>query len=171
MVTLDINDQSVFTAMRSFLISFLPANTQVIQAQDNRVSMPKGGFVAMNNAGMERLSYNVDKYQSNNQGKTVLTPTKYSLQLDFYGPISQEWALMTMSLFRDEYATEMFPKNIQPLYADTPMQIPLIAGESQYEQRWKLLTIMQYNPILTTTYQSMLEVDIGIIPVDQQFTP
>ena len=170
-VILDINDQDVFTAMRTFLKSFIPTTVQIVQAQDNKVPMPKGGFITMNNTGMDRLSFNIDNYQSVVQGKTVLTPTQYSMQLDFYGPDSQEWAMQTMALFRDEYATEIFPPNIQPLYADDPVQIPLIDGEAQYEQRWKLVASLQYNPILSTTQQSMVAVDIALAPIDQTFNP
>ena len=165
-VILDINDQDIFKAMRVFIQSFVPSTVQVVQAQDNKVPMPKGGFITMNNTGMDRLSFNIDNYQSVVQGKTVLTPTKYSMQLDFYGPSSQIWAVETMALFRDEYATQIFPSNIQPLYADDPIQIPLIDGEAQYEQRWKLEGNLQYNPTLTTSQQSMLDVVVGLAPID-----
>jgi hypothetical protein len=93
------------------------------------------------------------------------------MQLDFYGSTSQSWAMETQALFRDEYATEIFPPNIQPLYADDPVQIPLIDGEAQYEQRWKVLARLQYNPILSTSQQSMLAVDIELAPIDQTFKP
>lgn len=169
-VVMDIDDQDVFKAMRVFLQSFIPLTVQVVQAQDNRVPMPKGGFVTMNNTSMDRLSFNIDSYAVN-QDKSILTPTKYSMQLDFYGPLSQTWAMQTVALFRDEYATEIFPSNIQPLYADDPVQIPLIDGEAQYEQRWKLVASLQYNPIQSTTKQSMLGVDIGLAPIDQTFQP
>lgn len=170
-VTMDINDQDVFTALVVFFNSFLPVGTEVIQAQDNRVSMPKSGFVAMNNAGIDRLSFNVDYYQSLTQGKTILTPSKYSMQLDFYGPDAAQWAMQTVALFRDEYATQIFPSNIQPLYADDPVQIPLIDAEAQYEQRWKLEASLQYNPTLSTSQQSMEAVEIELAPIDQTFNP
>jgi hypothetical protein len=93
------------------------------------------------------------------------------MQLDFYGPDSQVWAMQTMALFRDDYATALFPSNIQPLYADDPIQIPLIDGEAQYEQRWKLVASLQYNPILSTTQQSMLAAKIELAPIDQTFKP
>ena len=125
----------------------------------------------MNNTTMDRLSFNIDTYDAINQGKSILTPTKYGIQLDFYGPDAQTWAMKTVALFRDEYATAIFPKNIQPLYADDPVQIPLIDGESQYEQRWKLVATLQYNPTLTTAQQSMLGIVIDLAPIDQTFTP
>ena len=168
---IDIQDQDVYRAFIVFFNAFLPAGTEVVQAQDNRVSMPQGGFIAMNNVGMDRLSFNIDQYQSIAQGKTILTPTMYSMQLDFYGPNSQVWAMQTMALFRDEFATNIFPPNIQPLYADNPAQIPLIDGESQYEQRWKLVASLQYNPILSTIQQSMVSAKIVLAPIDQTFQP
>lgn len=170
-VTIDITDQDVFTALVTFFNSFLPFGTQVVQGQDNLVSMPKGSFVCMTNAGMDRLSFNVDSYDSIAQSKSILTPTNYAIQLDFYGPTSQTWAMQTQALFRDEYATAIFPSNIQPLYADNPVQIPLIDGEDQYEQRWKLTASLQYNPILSTSQQSMVAVDIELAPIDQTFKP
>jgi len=170
-VVIDIDDQDVFKAMRTFLQSFVPATVQVVQAQDNRVPMPKGGFITMNNTGMDRISFNIDNYESALEGKTILTPTRYSMQLDFYGSLSQTWAMQTVALFRDEYATAIFPSNIQPLYADDPIQIPLVDGEAQYEQRWKLLASLQYNPILSTTHQSMTAVEIELAPIDQTFKP
>lgn len=170
-VSIDITDQQVFAALRTFLLSILPNKTEVVQAQDNRVSMPKGGFVTMNNIGMERLSTNIDSYQSNTQGKQILTPTKFNIQLDFYGDNSPQWASQVQALFRDEYATSMFPPNIQPLFADNPVQIPLIDSEKQYEQRWKLVASLQYNPIMSVLQQSMLDVQIELAPIDQTFNP
>jgi hypothetical protein len=171
MVTIDISDQNVFTALVTFLQSFLPSGTEVVQGQDNLVAMPKGGFVVMTNGAMDRLSFNVDNYNSALQQKYILTPTRYEMQLDFYGPTSQQWAMETQALFRDQYATDIFPANIQPLYADNPVQIPLIDGEEQYEQRWKITASLQYNPTLTTSQQSMLAIDIGLAPIDQTFKP
>ena len=170
-VTIDIIDQDVFRALVVFFNSFLPAGTEVIQQQDNRVSMPKGGFVAMNNNGMDRLAFNIDTYDAINQGKKILTKIKFEVQLDFYGSIAQQWAAETVALFRDEYATEMFPANIQPLYADDPIQMPLIDGEDQYTQRWRVAGSLQYDPIISTVQQSMLAVDIAIAPIDQTFPP
>lgn len=170
-VTIDIIDQDVFRAFVTFFNTFIPSSVEVIQQQDNRVPMPKGPFIAMNNNGMDRLSFNVDTYDAINQGKSMLSSFVYEVQLDFYGPISQAWAAETVTLFRDEYATEIFPANIQPLYADDPVQIPLISGESQFIQRWRLAARVQYKPTLTTEQQSMLAIDIELAPIDQTFPP
>ena len=169
--TMDLTDQDVFTALVSFLGTFLPTGTPVIQGQENYVSMPPAGFVVMTNAGLDRLSFNVDKYFPVTQLKTILAATRYTIQLDFYGQLSSQWAMETIALFRDEYSTEMFPSNIQPLHADDAIQIPLITGEEKYEQRWSLKANLQYNPIITTDQQSALQLYIAPKPIDQTFTP
>ena len=170
-MTIDIIEQDVFTALVSLLTSFLPAGTEVVYGQDNRVPMPLGGFVTMTSAGMDRLSINVDTYNYANQTKSILTPTNYKIQLDFYGANSQAWAMQAQALFRDAYATDTMPANIQPLYADNPIQLPLIDGEAQYEQRWKLTANIQYNPLITTSQQSMTAINVTLAPIDQTFKP
>ena len=170
-VVIDITDQDIFKSLVVFFKSFLPNNTTIVQAQDNLVAMPKGGFVAMNNVGMTRLSFNVDNYDAYAQRKFILTPVRYEMQLDFYGSDAQTWAFETQALFRDQYATDIFPTNIQPLYADDPVQIPLIDGEQQYEQRWKITASLQYNPILTTNQQSSWFATVNLAPIDQTFKP
>lgn len=170
-VTIDIIDQDVFRSFVTFFKTFIPSDVEIVQQQDNRVPMPKGAFIAMNNNGMDRLSFNVDSYDALTQGKSMLSSFVYEVQLDFYGPIAQAWAAETVTLFRDEYATDIFPANIQPLYADDPIQIPLISGESQYIQRWRLGARVQYKPTVSATHQSMLAIDIALAPVDQTFPP
>jgi len=53
----------VLTSLRNFLLSVLPAGTEVIRGQDNRVSAPLGGdFCVMTPLLMNRLETNVDLY-------------------------------------------------------------------------------------------------------------
>jgi hypothetical protein len=143
----------------------------VVQGQDNQVPMPIGGFVSMTSAGMQRLSTNVDALTGNGLTGTFLMPTRFDVQLDFYGPSSQQWASMCQTLFRDEFATSQFPANIQPLYADDPMQLPLVNAEGQYEQRWKVTASLHYNPTVTASQQSATAIQIGLAPIDQTFKP
>lgn len=170
-VTIDIVDQDVFTALRALLIGILPTNTPVVQGQVNLVAMPTTGFVVMTSLSQDRLSTNTHTYDKTLQTKTVNVPTKYEIQLDFYGATSQAWSAEVQALFRDSYAIENMPSNIVPLYADDPMQLPLINGEEQFEQRWKIAAALQYNPIITVSQQSALTVNIALKEVDTTFTP
>jgi len=125
MMISSVTDDRVFTPLRAFLLSIVPSGVEVIQTQDNLVPIPKGAFVSMNNIGVRRLSTNRHEYQSN-QTKDIWTPVEYSMQVDFYGPDSGEWSFSAQTLFRDSYALDFFPEDIQPLYADDPIQIPLL---------------------------------------------
>jgi hypothetical protein len=170
-VTIDISDQDVFTALVSLFGTFLPTNTPVVQGLDNQVSMPATGFVLMTSSGMERMGTNVNVFSSTAQTNAILAPIKYAINIDFVGPLAQAWAMEFQALFRDEYATDLMPANIQPLFADDLMHIPLVDAESQFEQRWRVSAAMHYAPTITTTQQSATVIGIGIEPIDQTFHP
>lgn len=58
------SQDDVFKAVRSFLLSVLPADTPVVQGQQNRVSQPrKTDFVVMWPIRQSRLATNIDDYQ------------------------------------------------------------------------------------------------------------
>ena len=60
MTTISILENDIFTALRTFILSVLPSGTEVIQGQDNLVSMPtSSGFVTMTPAGLKRLNTNI----------------------------------------------------------------------------------------------------------------
>lgn len=164
-MNISIADDQVFTALRSFLLSVLPSGVEVIQTQDNGVPMPIGGFVSMNNVSKIRLSTNQSSYRRTtapNGFRDVTTPTQYTIQMDFYGDTAGEWASLASNLFRDPYATDLFPDGIKPLYADDPIQIPLIDGEMNYTQRWKLQAVMQYNPAVSLAQQFASDINVVI---------
>ena len=165
-ISVDINDQDVFTAMRAYIASIVGDAVEIIQGLDNDVPMPKGNFVVMTSLGMERLGTNLKAYNSVNQTATITTPYKYNIQLDFYGSDSQKWAAAVKALFFDDYAVSQFPDNIAPLYMDDAVQMALINGEQQYEQRWRVSTYLQYNPSITVTQQSATSIDVGLYPID-----
>lgn len=63
MVQLSLTEDQTFIALRSFLVACLPAGTEVIQAQTNRVPEPAGTeFVLMTKSTRERISTNKDDY-------------------------------------------------------------------------------------------------------------
>lgn len=163
-VSISIIGDDIHTALRTFLLSILPAGIEVVQGQDNQVSMPVGDFVVMTDVRKIRLSTNIDSYDdigSNPGSKLIETHINHMIQLDFYGQQSGDWAAMVQSLFRDSYAVDALPQNIVPLYADDPVQMPLISGESQYVARWKLQVNLQYNPITTVPQYFAAELEIG----------
>lgn len=174
MITNNLSDQDVFLALRTFLIACLPAGVEIVQAQDNSVPLPLGGFVSMNNVGQKRLNRSIAFYQDNGTGtgyKNLETHVEYTVQVDFYGEQSNAWATTVQALCADNFAFDYFPDNIKPLYADGPMQIPIIDSEQTYFQRWKLMVVMQINPIITASQDFARSLNVGIKEVDTTFRP
>jgi len=170
--TVSLTADDVLAALRACLLDWLPAGVEVVAAQDNAVPMPAAPFVAMTLADARRLATNIAQYTSGAPGNKAMTmPTQITVQLDFYGPDSCQWADIASTLLRDEVGYAAFPDGIKPLHADNPVQLPLIDGEQQYEQRWKLSAVMQYDPTVTVTQESATSLTPGVIEVDERYPP
>ena len=161
----------VMTALRVALLAIIPAGVEVVQLNDNGVPMPDGPFVGMRHDGLRRLSTNVDTYSGALGTKSIKTPTQYTIGLDFYGPLAGNLAATVQALFRDEAGVALFPATVVPLHCDDPLQRPLVNGEQNYEQRWRVSAVMQYNPVVTASQDSATALQIGLKPIDQTFTP
>lgn len=88
--------------------------------------------------------------------ETVMTPMKSTVQLDFHGPSSAEFAQTFVSLFRDDYgysAIVALNSAVAPLYSGEPKQVPFTNGEDQVEYRWSVDAALQCNPVLTVPQQ------------------
>jgi hypothetical protein len=235
MPSISLTEVQTLTALRTYLLSVLPAGTEVIRGQDNRVPEPQGAnFVTMTPMLRDRLSTNVDTFQdcaftgsiigttltvtamslgtispgatlfgtnvaanttitalgtgsggvgtytvSPSQtvssetlacgGKSLLQPTKVTIQLDVHGPASGDNAAIITTTFRDDYAVQSFLSSgfdVQPLYADNAHQVPFLNGEQQIEERYVIDVVMQCNPIITVPQQFAAVLSIGLTNVD-----
>lgn len=106
--------------------------------------------------------------------KTLLQPTKVTIQLDVHGPASGDNAQIISTLFRDEYAVDQFAASgfdIAPLYVSDPRQIPFVSGEQQVELRWSIDACMQCNPVARLPQQFAGALVVGVISVDVAYPP
>lgn len=150
----------VYTALGDFIVAMLGLNPgQVIQGYPNRTAMPVGPFVAMTAMLKKRLRTNVDNYQSTTDPAPAPGPVtseqgqQVTVQLDVYGPESSDWADILTTLLRDNVACLALAPKCQPLYADDPIRAPLTDAEAQYDDRWIISALIQYNPITTTAQE------------------
>lgn len=157
MINTSILNEAVFTALRSFLLTFV--DCEVRQLQENDVPMPQGSFVGMTDIGKRRLATNSHDFDSGR----ILTPTEFRIQLDFYGEDAADMCQTFLTLFNDSYAYEKFPSNIKPLYADDPREIALISGEENYVSRWTVEIYLQFNPTVTIPVTKIEDIPVFTI--------
>lgn len=168
------------TVLRLFLLSVLPAGTEVIRAVDNRVPEPDGeDFVVMTDLLRARLATNVVGYaDAVEQVRNAQQSTSVTVQLDIHGPASAENAQIISTLFRDDYAAQWFADSgysLAPLYTGDARLMPFLNGEQQIERRWSMDVVLQAKPVVTTgqDFADTLSINpVGaLIEIDAQFSP
>lgn len=201
--TIDTTETQALTVLRSFMLSIIPTPFEVVRGLANRVAEPTSSdFATMTPLFKRRLSTNIVTY--NDQiatGYRLSTQeTEYTVQIDFHGPNSSDYAQIFTTLWRDDAAasffeTAMLTKNLgtgtqnittdtgaflvatylinaAPLYCQDPRQMAFINGESQYEERWSVDAVMQLNPCITTVQQFAESLGpVGIVSVDAVYPP
>jgi hypothetical protein len=177
-VTISILETNVFATLRAFLLGIVPAGTEVIMGQENRVPEPEGDdYVVMTPLFKMRLSTNHTTYTDlgTNPGTRGSAPDlAFHIQLDIHGPASGDNAAIIATLFRDDYAVQQFKASgfdISPLYCDDPKQMPFTNGENQYEDRWIITAVIQYNPVTQTPIDFADALEVQIVSVDAAYPP
>ena len=173
--TISISKNNVYAALRAFIQQAIGATVEIIIGLGNRVPEPNAGFVCITGIASTRQATNVDNdldQYPTGPGVTMSTKsTRLHLQLDFYGPSSNAWAVIVSTLFRDQYACDELGSVCQPLYADDPKMMPQITAEDQYLERWMLNAAVQYNPVTTTAQSFSATITPIAKDVDVVFPP
>lgn len=170
-VTLNFTELDVLEEVRNFLLAMLPAGTEIIQGQANRVPEPLGGdFVVMTAMEMRRLATNVDGYDMTPLAAAMTTTesTEWGVQLDVHGDASAANCSIIAALWRSSWAVAYLRDSIvTPLYASEPHQSAFSNGEDQYETRWIVTIYLQAKPVLTLPQDYATELAIQTYEADQ----
>jgi hypothetical protein len=154
----------------------------VIQGQPNRTAMPAAapGFAVMQATTTKRLRTNQDTWSLTDPNPASIDTeqgTQIRVQLDLYGADSGDWGVILCTLLRSEYACTVLagadpakPVCV-PLYSGDPFNAPLDDSEAQYESRWTLEAILQYNPVTTVPAQFADTLTVTLINVDETYPP
>lgn len=161
---------ALFVAVRAFLLTLVPPGVEVVDGLDNSVPMPVDPFIQVTPSAQARLATN-HSVQLVSQERAVKMPTRYNVIMDCYGPDSSDWATTIVAMWRDPYGCEALAAVGAPLYSTDPTQIPLVNGEENYEQRWTITALLQFNPVVTVPQQSATVLDIDLVSVDAEFPP
>lgn len=163
-----ISEDEIFAALRAFILLTVPAGTEVLITQQNRVPQPSGpNYVMMTATNRDFMSSAYREYRPAGDQVDRTRSTGAGFQLDFYGPLSSDFAQRFATLFRDDYAVDaMAGTGVTPLYCNDGSQMPLTNGERQYEARWMVQAMLQVNPIVSTPQQFADKVDVTIVEAD-----
>lgn len=147
-------DDTVMTAVRTFLLGVLPTGWEVFQGQGNRVPEPTAlNFIVMTPAHRVRLSTNVNTWAAVPDPTVIdhASDVEVRVQLDIHGPGGADAGSMIATLMRDEWGIEQLRAfGVTPLYASDGRQLPFLNAESQYENRWVMEVAYQITPIVST---------------------
>lgn len=166
--SLSITEAQLFQALGDFISGLV--SIEVVRGLQNRTSMPQGDFITMSPAGSVQLNRPVASWDASTV--TYSQSKQWAAQIDCYGAASNDTAQLIVSMFRTPYACDALASYgwaLAPLYAEDPRQMPLVAGEEQYIERWSFNAILQYNPSITVTQQSADTLTAGVINVDSTY--
>lgn len=144
-----------------------PGDVPVVRQLVNRAAMPPAapGFVAVGPGRMRRLSTDTRVYFDSGSPtggtQTYTQSVEYEAAIDCYGAASNDWASALTTLLRSDYGVDNMTVGT-PLHADDPIQLPLVDGEEQYEERWRVRLLLQYKPAAITPMQFADTIGSGV---------
>lgn len=179
--------QGVYAVLQPFIASVTGLDPSVvIQGTPNRTAMPPAspGYISMQAVLTKRLRTNVHSYTTDVDDDTLAIEqgTQLEVQIDCFGASAPEWGVALSTLLRDDVGcvalagtdgdgNPLVPPTCQPLYVDEVPFVPLDDSEEQYEQRWIVRAILQYNPVTTPPQQFATAASVTVINVDEAYPP
>ena len=163
-----ISESDALATLRGFFLTVV--SCEVIRAQQNKVAMPKGEFIALTPVNFKALNTPVNTNTATQQ--TIERHYQFIVQVDCYGANALGRATTLSMLLRDGIATDYFSQsgfNCQTLYADDAQQLPIVTGEEQWLERWTFQSALQLNQQITTTIETADTLSIDLIDVDAQY--
>ena len=147
---------------------------QVVKGLGNRVPLPKGGvetmpgFIVVTPLFHDRLRTNIDLWNTDqilSAPQTCEQGLQARVQIDCFGTMSEDWANLISTLWRDQYGCSALNPICSPLYADDPRQIALEDSEAQYEERWCIDARLQTNVVVTISQQFAIQATPKLIDI------
>lgn len=146
MPTVNVTQESLYVVLRSFILN-VTGIPHVVKSQGNRVPMPKGDFATMTPMGTTGLSTAMVDYSDASGTGSTSRDTQWRCQIDFYGTSAADNCAALSTMVRSLYAADFFRDSpLSPLYSSEPLQTSMVNGEDQWEDRWTMDFIGQFNP-------------------------
>jgi hypothetical protein len=162
----------MLTKLIALIATIIPTGVQVIQGLGNRAAIPAGPFVAVTVISQRRMATNDESYTDDFPvvgTRNVAANWNIDVQVDFFGPLSGDWATAFATLFRDDYGCDFLAPECQPLYADAPRQAPWVSSESQWTKRWIVTASLNWNELVSVSQQFADAADVTLLNVDVEY--
>ncbi len=174
MITISPTLEQVAEKLRAFLVLVAPDGMPVVRGLDNLVPQPNEPYVLFTEITQQRITTNISTFTDPGVGvgaRATRMGTVLTFQVDCYGPASADLANAIANLLRDDFGCRALAPVAQPLYAGEPRLMPLVNGEEQYERRWMLEAVLQWNPVASTPQQFADRLEPSVINVDERYPP
>lgn len=151
---LSISEDRLFDTVWGFITSLLDPSVagNVFKGFQNMTATPLANYVVISPGVKERLDQGTRDYDVVNGLVLIGRHTKYTYQVDCYGPLGPDWADTIAVAWRSPWACEQLAlvagQPVTPLYADEPQQLNVVNAELQYEQRYMLRLVLQTNQVV-----------------------
>ncbi|WP_432784680.1 hypothetical protein AAEX37_01957 [Oligella sp. MSHR50489EDL] len=144
-----ITHRDLYIDIRRYLIKTLGISAedekQVIQAYQNSNPLPADAVVMTILFERPIDSTFVNYKKANEQKAIVQQAREATVQLDFYGSLAQTRSQKIALLWKTSYSLREL-KKCAPLYTKEPRRIPIVNEQNNYEDRWSLDCLLQYDP-------------------------
>ena len=164
--TPSITTDQVFTGLAAWLADALGlvSGVTIIQELQNRASAPSGGFVNMLHKAQKRLAGNEVNYSPTAGTSTTTQAIEFPIQVDTYGTDAGDWAAIIATMWASPLAIDFLTSyGITPLWADNPLELSIVNGEDEFEERWITVLHLQYAPAMTAPAQFCDSAHINVI--------
>jgi hypothetical protein len=164
--------RSVYVSVKGLLVAVTGLDPSlVLQGLPNRSAMPPAfpGFASMQIFRGRQLTTPQETWDRIGDNPTVISveqDTELRCQLDLYGASSGDWGVMLQTLLRNEAGCVALAPACQPLYASDAQMVTLDDSEQQYEQRWTIEAVLQYNPVTSVPQDFSTGAEVTLINVE-----
>lgn len=171
-------EDQIFDTLWGFVTSLFPADqaSQVFKMAQNLTPTPGGTYVVLQPGVIERQDQGSRWYDSANSLQLQKRSTRYSYQVDTYGPSAPDRANLIAIAWRSKWACQQLAATglaapITPLYADEPQQLTIVNGEAEYEQRFNFRLYLQVNQIVSLPQDFFTSASQGAVNPPVDLTP
>ena len=140
-----VTHTDIYREIKAYLTGLFSCPSEIInQGYQNGVSLPENAVV-MTILYERNIDVSTNYYDISTGTTTVQQSVEVTMQVDFYGNDAGVRCRKLSHLWKNMYATEEL-KKCQPLYAKESRQMTYINEKDQYEHRWSIDILLQYNP-------------------------